>query len=89
MPRHAGTNEPRQPPRQALRAREAAVSLGISERTLWEWTRDHGVPHFRIGNTVLYPTKLLDLWLEKQAAQHMGGGVDPPADASTAPAVTG
>jgi len=49
--------------RRGLRPKEAARSLGISERTLWDWTRDHGVPHFRIGNTVVYPVKQLDDWM--------------------------
>lgn len=68
-PRRANT-EPAPHPRQALRPKEAAAALGICERLLWEWTRDHGVPHFRIGKTVLYPVRQLDEWLAARAAEH-------------------
>jgi excisionase family DNA binding protein len=63
MPSRPSNREFTTAQRQALRAKEAAKAIGISERTLWDWTRDHGVPHFRIGNTVVYPLKQLDEWM--------------------------
>ena len=47
----------------ALRPRDAARALGISERTLWDWTRTEGLPHVRIGNVVLYPVGCVKQWL--------------------------
>ena len=47
----------------ALRPRRAAEALGVSERLLWEWTHRCGLPHLRIGRTVLYPTDALREWL--------------------------
>lgn len=54
-------------PRLALRPRDAAVALGIGERTLWQMTKDGTVPHVRIGKLVVYPVYLLQRWLEEKA----------------------
>ena len=51
----------------ALRPREAAKALGVSERTLWDWTRQGTIPHVRRGKTILYPTAALARWLDEQA----------------------
>ena len=67
------------PHRLALRPREAARLLGVSERTLWQWTRDGLIPAARIGNgkrrVVLYATADLQDWLSRQAGE---GGEDDP-----------
>ena len=57
----------RDTPRLSLRPREAAEALGISERTLWTWTKRGDVPHVRRNGTVLYPVDLLRRWLNGQA----------------------
>lgn len=56
-------------PRLALRPREAALALGISERTLFAWTDDptSGIPVIRIGNIVLYPVRDIQDWLSSKA----------------------
>ena len=64
--------------RLALRPRDAAKALGISERTLWGLTSPRGpIPCVRIGpgkrQTVLYPTADLQDWLSRQAATAKGG----------------
>jgi len=51
----------------ALRPRDAAVALGISERLLWSKTNCGEIPHCRIGRTVLYPVHLLREYLTHQA----------------------
>jgi len=48
----------------SMRAREAAKAIGISERTLWQWTEDGYVPHIRRGKIVLYPVDALKDWLK-------------------------
>jgi len=53
----------------AMRPREAAASLGISERLLWEWTDRGVVPHIRLGKAILYPVDSLRDWLKRQAQQ--------------------
>lgn len=50
----------------ALRPREAAKALGVSERTLWTWTQQGSVPFVRLGKTVLYPTDSLRRWLDER-----------------------
>ena len=55
------------PNRLALRPKEAARALGISERLLWSKTNAHEIPHCRIGRAILYPVDLLREWLALQA----------------------
>jgi len=53
----------------ALRPKEAAKAIGISERKLWSITADQtsGIPHTRFGKCVVYPVAALDRWLDKRA----------------------
>ena len=50
----------------ALRPRDAAKSLGISERTLWSWTEQGQVPHIRRNKIILYPVDALRDWLKQE-----------------------
>ena len=59
----------------ALRPREAAKALGISERMLWSLTAPRGaIPAVRIGTCVLYPVTGLQTWLDRQAQGAPVGG---------------
>ncbi len=52
----------------ALRPRDAAAALGISERLLWSLTaRGDGPPVVRIGRAVLYPVDGLRQWLRDKS----------------------
>lgn len=52
----------------ALRPREAAAALSISERTLWSLTAPRGpIPAARAGRSVLYRVADLDAWLQSAA----------------------
>ena len=62
------------PLRLALRPKEAAASLGIGVRLLWEKTNSREIPCARIGRAVVYPISLLEKYLEEQADQWQGGG---------------
>jgi hypothetical protein len=53
----------------SLRAADAARAIGISERLLWQWTREQWVPHVRIGNVVLYPVEELGRWLNERTTR--------------------
>ena len=59
--------------RLALRPKEAAEALGLSERTFREWLPR--IPHIREGNVVLVPVGPLERWLDAQA-QAAGSRVD-------------
>ena len=65
--------KPEEAPPLALRPREAAKRLRISERLLWQLTHDGHIPCVRIGTgkrrSVLYPVSLLEQWLREQAAE--------------------
>jgi excisionase family DNA binding protein len=54
----------------AMRPREAAKALGISERLLWEWTNQGVVPHVRLGKRIVYPVDSLREWLRQQAQKN-------------------
>lgn len=63
------------PPRLALRPKDAAKALGIGERKLWEITADQtsGIPHVRFGRAVVYPVDALRHWLTEKAKRNWGG----------------
>lgn len=54
----------------ALRRKEAARALGISERLLWSKTVAGEVPHVRLGRAVIYPVDCLREWLAKNTQSH-------------------
>jgi excisionase family DNA binding protein len=56
----------------AMRMREAALALNISERLLWEWTDRKQVPHVRIGKAILYPVDSLKEWLKQVGTKNHG-----------------
>jgi len=60
----------------ALRPRKAAAALGVSERTLWDWTQRGEVPHVRRGKTILYPVGALIRWLDGQIKAKAGAEGD-------------
>jgi len=60
-----------------LRYREAAKALGVSQRTLWLWTKAGLIPHVRVGlgrrKTILYPLDELKAWLASQSRTQADG----------------
>ena len=53
----------------ALRPRDAAAALGISERLLQDWAKTHGLPCIRLGQVVLYPVDEVREWLRAQTLE--------------------
>jgi excisionase family DNA binding protein len=53
-----------------IRTRQAVAYLGLSARTVWRLTNSGQVPHVRIGRSVRYDLRDLDLWI----AKHRRGG---------------
>jgi excisionase family DNA binding protein len=51
----------------ALRPRDAAAALGVSERLLLEWRKNHGLPYVRLGETVLHPVEEVRAWLRAKS----------------------
>ena len=50
--------------RLALRPKEAAKALGISERTLRRWMRELDLPYARLDGVILIPRAKLERWIE-------------------------
>jgi excisionase family DNA binding protein len=49
---------------QLLTAAEAAAQLRLHPVTVLEWARQGRIPHRRLGRKVVFPTSLLNSWLE-------------------------
>ncbi len=49
--------------RLALRPREVAEAVGVSEKTLRKWMRDDGLPYLRLDGVVLIPCGQLEAWM--------------------------
>jgi hypothetical protein len=56
-------------PSLALRPRDAARALSVSQRTLWDWTKSGIVPFVRVGHVTMYPIRDLERWLSEKAAR--------------------
>lgn len=63
------------PPRLALTLREAALSIGVSDRLLWRWAVDGIAPSVKVGGKRLFPVLALQNWLNRLATQP-GAGQD-------------
>lgn len=61
-----GKKEP-EIPCLAMRLRDAAKALGVSDGFLWQQTKAGVVPCVRVGKAVLYPVDTLRDWLRQQA----------------------
>jgi excisionase family DNA binding protein len=50
----------------AMSAEEVCEALGVSERTLRDWTKAGKIPAMKVGRRVLYPVDQLKQWMESQ-----------------------
>ncbi|MBM4023352.1 MAG: helix-turn-helix domain-containing protein [Planctomycetes bacterium] len=58
----------------ALRPGDAARALGISERLLWDWAHQHGLPYVQVGRVVAYPVAELRTWLRERSRNDLPEG---------------
>jgi excisionase family DNA binding protein len=58
--------------RLALRPRQAAKVLQISERKLWSLKASGEIPFIQLGRATLYPVEALSRWLDEQANKGVG-----------------
>jgi len=57
----------KRPLRLLLSPREAAQALAISERTLWQLTKDGKIDSIKVGTrSVRYPVASLERWIAEQ-----------------------
>jgi excisionase family DNA binding protein len=59
-----------------LSAKQAAKSLGVSERTLFTLATDGDLPSVKIGRRRLYSAVSLAQWVAEKQARTMEGGAD-------------
>jgi len=60
-------------PRLALRPREAAKALGVSEKWLWSATKAGEIPSVKLGKgVVLYPVDALRDYLSRKSRENGG-----------------
>jgi excisionase family DNA binding protein len=74
----------------AVRCREAAQLLSISERTLWSLTKQGKIPCVKLGegksSAVLYSIEVLKKFLSEMSQPHPYLSGDDESDANPAPA---
>ena len=51
---------------ERMTVKEAAPYIGASEYKLREMVRQKEVPHYRIGNRILFRKEVLNQWIEHQ-----------------------
>ena len=51
------------PPKLALGQRDAAKAISVSERTLWQLTKDGHIPSVKIGSRTVYRIEALSKFL--------------------------
>ena len=60
--------------RLLLKPREAAQALAISERTLWQLTKDGEIESIKVGTrSVRYPVAGLERWIATQVGKNAQG----------------
>lgn len=52
--------------------RQTAKAMDISERTLWQLTKDGKIPHVRIGKLVKYDPSAVREWISKNSRADHG-----------------
>lgn len=53
---------------EVLTLHEASKKLKVSERTLWQLSKDNAVPHFRVGKQYRFLSSALDAWALSQSS---------------------
>lgn len=55
---------------ERMTIKEAAPYIGSSEYKLREMARAHEIPHYRIGNRIMFRKTTLDEWIERQEKEN-------------------
>lgn len=60
------THDIRSNPPKQLSVQEVALYLGVSERTIRTLVYEHRIPHFRIGQRIVFRLAAVDRWAIEQ-----------------------
>lgn len=60
--------------KQTMFAKEVAAYLGVSYSKIHELVRGGAIPHFRIGNKMLFQKHTIDEWIQSQNLLRKKGG---------------
>ena len=58
-------NEIRNNPPRQMNAQEAAIYVGISERSLWKYKADQEVAYIKLGKRILFRLSDLDKFIDQ------------------------
>ena len=61
------------PENEVMNYRGLAVYLKMAENTLWHKVMRGEIPYIKIGSSVRFAKKHIDVWLEKQSKGAKGG----------------
>jgi excisionase family DNA binding protein len=56
---------------ERMTVKEAAPYIGASEFKLREMVRQKSIPHYRIGNRIMFRKVSLDAWISKQEHENV------------------
>ncbi|WP_245959485.1 helix-turn-helix domain-containing protein [Neobacillus piezotolerans] len=54
-----------------MTVKEAAPYIGSSEYKLREMARQKQIPHYRVGNRIMFRKTSLDVWISKQEEENL------------------
>ena len=49
-----------------LKVEDVAQLLGVSKSTIYTWTSEQVIPHFKIGGRVLFRRHHIDKWMDQR-----------------------
>jgi len=48
---------------------EVAEYLGVQKSTIYQWTHQGFIPHYKLGKNVRFRQVIIDRWLDKRAVE--------------------
>lgn len=49
-----------------MTVQELSAYLRVTQSTIYHWTHENFVPHFKVGDTIKFKESEIDKWLEKR-----------------------
>jgi len=68
----AKASKPEKPQKTNMDMKEAATFLNLSKQTLYKYTSEATIPHFKVGSRTLFKVSELEEWLEDHRVKSHG-----------------